>query len=158
MFISNKVIGWTPRHGIVYNSSASRKWESTGFRKICMIFTLFSMVFHAFHNLSCMISPFSSTIWDKSSASYACTLAKNSMSELYALYSMHCIQCTVCYALNYIRWILCIEFHEFYSMHFILYIAFYALYSMHFGLCIVFYALYSLYWILCIVFYVLNSK
>jgi hypothetical protein len=77
------------RHGILYNSSASQKRESTGFRKISMIFTLFRMIFNslnvsyyvektkscsnqhnyveilqkfAFHNLSLMNSTFSSTI------------------------------------------------------------------------------------------------
>jgi hypothetical protein len=34
------------RHGILYNSSAIPKRECTGFHKMCMIFTLFRMVFH----------------------------------------------------------------------------------------------------------------
>ena len=34
------------RHGILYNSSACQQRESTGFRKISMIFTLFRMIFH----------------------------------------------------------------------------------------------------------------
>ena len=96
------------RHRILYNSSKSQKWESTGFRKISMIYTLFRIIFRvlnvlyyvektklcsnqhtylqilqkiAFRNLNLMNSTFSSTIWDKSSASYACALAKYSMSE-----------------------------------------------------------------------------
>ena len=34
------------RQEILYNSSASQKSESTSFRKISMIFTLFRMIFH----------------------------------------------------------------------------------------------------------------
>ena len=100
------------RHRILYNSSKSQKWESTGFRKISMIYTLFRIIFRvlnvlyyvektklcsnqhnyveilqkiAFCNLSLMNSTLSSTIWDKSSASNACALPKYSMSEIRAL-------------------------------------------------------------------------
>ena len=95
------------RHGILYTSSASQNPHFMGFRKI---YAIFCRIYHdiqcykslrscknaklglkqrfcveylqeiGFHTLSLRISTNPSTIWDKSSASYVCTLAKYSVS------------------------------------------------------------------------------
>ena len=41
-----------PRHGILYDSSASQTCESTGFRKIPVIFTLLRMIFQVMNALN----------------------------------------------------------------------------------------------------------
>ena len=83
---------------------------------------------------------------------------------LYALYTMHCILCTVLCELcsmhfniwlYYLHCILYIALYTLYSMHFILFIVCYVLHSMHCILCIVLYTLFPMYCILCFVFYVL---
>ena len=88
-------------HGILYNSSASKNRQYTGFHKMSVIFSLFCMTFHiiialyyeknankaknnafavetlkkiGIHTIILMISTCPSTIWDKSSASFAHTL------------------------------------------------------------------------------------